>query len=144
MSDEERIEWEGWIFEPRHGLLVEPFMAPLGKRPAWFFALLLTKHGGFVPLSVISTTVGPHPRSYAYELKKILGPRRSCLVVSMKGGYRLLPSWTMKPAIEVDPKASDAERAEIETLLVDELEATGPHARALAARIEGIYLGRKS
>lgn len=82
------------------------------------------------PENVIGVTVSNINRRVNARPARIANVRRF--------GYRLLPAEGLL-AVSPEDEAAAARRARVEAILVEQFEATGPHARLASKLIEEVY-----
>jgi DNA-binding winged helix-turn-helix (wHTH) protein len=144
------LEWAGWRLDQGARRLVAPIAADLTAVEAAGLAALIEARGGVLSrrtigeaLAGITKSVDPATMAgaVAHLVNKRLRGRVGARVANVRRfGYRLLPA-TQGAVPEEIARAEEAERRRIavEAILVEELEATGPHARAVAKLIEEVY-----
>ena len=147
------IEWGGWRYDETARRLFKPRTALLGTAQGAVFAGLLRAAGAPVSgralageIEKVSSSrdplncVGPavHKLNLLFRLSGIIAPIENV----RRFGYRLrAASPTAMTAAEVDAAVDEVgtKRAAVEAILVDQFEATAPHARAVAKMIEEVY-----
>lgn len=130
------ISWDGWVVDEERSRLVEPDDIPLARAQLAVAATLLRGAAGIVPVDSLADAVARFgslasasgrrsaTSAAAHDFNKKVG---FAAITNVRGiGYRM----------EKASLREEGYRAILEAILVDEFEATGPHARAAARRIE--------
>lgn len=130
------IEWGGWKYDEERSLLITPVRRSLGGIGGAVFVALLRAEGTIVSLDALGEAVKGRTRMVnarqaarvGVDVIRTTSKHYDKVVCHIGEGYRLL-------AIDDAPER----RSKIEAILVDQFEATGPHARAVAQMIEELY-----
>lgn len=137
------LAWGGWRYDEKERKVTAPRQAYLTNSEAAVLVALLRAEGAILQKRLLAEAIvaagteSTDPYNMVgmmtHSLNKKLCGNRPNGVVNVRGfGYRLVPIGNGPCDI------SDDVRAKIVALLVDELEATGPHARSVVAKIEAM------
>ena len=147
------IVWEGWKYDPKLRRLLSPRAAILTPNAAAVFGALLLAEGAPVSGRALASEIARNSRSQdplncvGMTVHKLNAMIRGLGIVGTgienvrRFGYRLRPAVAPPPTPEeaAAVEAAGKRRAAVEAILIDELEATGPHARAVSRAIEEVY-----
>ena len=129
------IEWGAWKFDEISAVVVEPSNVVLTWCEGRVFAEFIRLKGGPVTQEALILASGTNGRVGLYALvasitKKLRAAKLPVPASRFKFGY-YLPEI---PKDFVDPKV-----AKVVALLIDQFEATGPHARSVAKMVAEVY-----
>ena len=127
------IEWGGWKFDELRDEMVSPSRVRFTRTEALAVGLLLRAEGCYVTKEQIiavcnSQNVGAMYAMVGAIVRKLRAVALPCPEVKFNVGY------AMRNALGYDPRERD-----VAAILMEELEATSPHATAVAARIGKLY-----
>lgn len=126
------IEWGGWKFDEISAVVVEPAPVVLTWGEGRLFRALLAAEGRVVDQFALISATSSKNRQALYALvasasRKLRDARLSVPVSKHNSGYR------------IPPAPEDPRRVRVAAILVEQFEATGPHARAAAKMIAEVY-----
>lgn len=138
------IEWAGWKLDEVREELLLPVRTLVRGMGAAILVPLLRAEGRTVSLDELGEAVSRittmrdcrQAARTAVNTVRIASCRHAYVVCDKGVGYRLRP---LDGREEAHDGASEARRRRIEKILIDELEATGPHARAVARLLEEVW-----
>lgn len=131
------IEWGGWAFDELRDEVVVPTRVKFTRSEAKAFAFLLRNEGNFVTKEEVMEVSGSKNVTTTYALM-------GCIVRKLRDACLPIPEtkfnvgYALRHALGFDPHERD-----VADLLARELEATAPHAAAVAAKISKIYRPQK-
>ena len=126
------IEWAGWKFDEISDVVVEPAPVKLTRAEGRLMRALILAEGRTVDQFSLMTAASTKNRGAMYalvaSLSRKLHAARLCGPISKhREGYR------------IPPAPEDPRRARVAAILVEQFEATGPHARSVAKMIAEVY-----
>lgn len=128
------LTWSSYALDVDAKVLTSPATVRLSPAETRVFASLIVASGTYVSLEELVAEAGSTVSTTYWIIGTLVRKLRDAGVERVvecknKHGWRLIP----------DPKPRNVREEVLATLLVDEFEATGPHARVVAVKIEELY-----